>query len=83
MLQNKHVLHSIHTCLPCLSRAILSEQFKGGGGGDSEGMVLGRILHTVFQNILEINTQGPEVTTGMIVTEMKKVMSTLEYLELL
>ncbi len=65
-----------------LPRAILSEQFRGGGGGtNGEAMVFGQMLHTVFQKVITATTQGLKVTKAGIQDEIKKVVSCLEHLE--
>ncbi len=61
-------------------RAILSDLFRGGGG-NSEAMIFGQMLHSVFQNVIVEATKGSKVTRGMVQAEMKKIVCTLEHLE--
>ena len=64
-------------------RAVLSERFKGGSR-ETEAMVMGRMLHVVFQNTLvrrqEVGVANAErgvACSRIVAEEIAKVVSSL------
>lgn len=71
---------SVHVCTHIYThRAVLGEQFRGEGKG-GEAMLVGQLLHEVFQHILVGWGEGDEVTRQRVEEEIQRVTSTIETL---
>ena len=69
-----------------LHRAVLSEKFKSQRSGGNEAMVIGQLLHEVFQRVLLRRQEaGPSLSGGelggVIREEIKKVLNTVDTLD--
>ena len=53
---------------------------KGSSSG-TEAMVIGRMLHEVFQGALRRKGEGPPITMATVMEEIHKVVGTMESLE--
>lgn len=66
---------------PCMHahRAVLGEQFRGERR-EGEAMLMGQLLHEVFQHVLVGWGGGEEVTRLRVEEEIQHVTSTIETL---
>ena len=60
-------------------RAVLGEQFRGEGR-EGEAMLVGQLLHEVFQHVLVGWGGGEEVTRQRVEEEIQRVTFTIETL---
>lgn len=61
-------------------RAVLGDRFSGGGK-EGEAMLIGKLLHEVFQRVLVGWDRGEEVTKERVKEEICHVTATMETLD--